>query len=81
MGMRGLFACAAVAAAISLGGCVYDPYPGYYGGGYYGGGGPYYGGGVVAYGTTYGGGWYGHRRPYGWHDGGRWRGYDYPGRD
>ena len=84
MGMRGLFACAAVAAAISLGGCVYDPYPGYYGGGYYGGG--FYpsvgvgytsgnwsiGAGTGYYGPGVGVGYYGGGR--GWGGGGwRWR--------
>ena len=85
--MRSWFAFAAVAAAISLGGCVYDPGYGYYGGGYGGGyygapaysggyyGAPAYSGGVVAFGTTYGG-WQGDRRWHrdGWQRGGWHRG-------
>ena len=63
---RVLLSLAALALAVSLGGCVaYPAYP-TYGGGYYGT--PYYSGGVVAY----GGGWRGH----GWH-GRHWRGNDW----
>jgi hypothetical protein len=53
----------ALALAMLLGGCVYYPGYGYYGGGY---GAPYSGGGVVAYGGGWG--WHG-----GWHDRGWYR--------
>jgi hypothetical protein len=56
---RALLSFGALALALLLGGCVYYPGYGYYGGGY---GAPYYGSGVVAS----GGGW-------GWHDHGWYR--------